>query len=234
MRLLNIGFFSILLCFSRALAETSREVRGDNYVNITQTLVGLDLQGLTVRPVGIGLFLGESYEIGLQSGQGQWTDGTGMGYYTSSSSGGGTSTSSIMVEAGEGDIQINYSAVYARMFLGNSFYFILKHAQTNWEGRALISDDDNWYYSEATVDMKVTTSVSSLGVGNQWTIGSFITIGADWFVYPIAKSHSLTYTTIDDPNSDPDELDNRMDKAANMFGTISGFQIVTFYIGITF
>ncbi len=82
--------------------------------------------------------------------------------------------------------------------------------------------------------MNVTTNVSSLGIGNQWTIGSFIIIGADWFVYPLLRSHSANYTTIYDPKSDPSGLKSKVDDAGSMFEAVSGYQIVTFYIGITF
>ena len=163
------GLVLAILFLSAPLAQAAdtRANRSDSFVFLGTSPVGIHIPTLIAPPVGLGIYLGDNWLFGVESGSvaGESQDDAG-------------STASVSFEN---------TGAYIRWFPGtNSFNYFAAVHQRKWEARAssTFSSFEAGFFTTVRADAELTASatVGTLGIGNQWIMDFGLVLAADWLV----------------------------------------------------
>ena len=161
-------FFLMVFSASVIFGASSRDNRGDSIIFIGYTPVGLHIPTLLTQPLSLGIILGESVEIGVETGS--WEESDNDGDVTFSG-------------------EFSNTGMFLRWFPGNSFYFSLSGHKREWSLTATTTLSTGTV-ALASVETKAT--VVGLGIGNQWMFDIGLYIGVEWVMLSTAISSSKT------------------------------------------
>ena len=162
--------FLTVFAASAVFGASSRQNRGDSFIFIGYTPVGLHLATLFSQPFSFGVILGETLEIGVEIGS--WEDSDNDGDVTFSG-------------------EFNNKGVFMRWFPGNSFYFSLSAHKREWTLTATSTLSTG---TVALATVTTTADVIGIGIGNQWMFDFGLYIGVDWVMLSGAASSDKTVT----------------------------------------
>lgn len=153
---------TLLMCVPvLAWGASTRENRDDSLVFVGISPVGLHVPTLLTFPVGVGLYLGESWMIGVEYGSFEVD---------------------VEDDGDEADGTFDNAGAYVRWFPGNSFYVTLAAHQRNWEANATVTVTEESTGTQRTLQARLETeaTVATLGLGNQWMADFGLVFGVDW------------------------------------------------------
>jgi len=176
-RILIICLAICAMFYNVALAQESQKVRADKTIFLGITPVGIHIPTLVAPPVGIGFYLGDSWLFGIESG-----------------------SKSLDQDDGDTKSSADFSnqGIYARWFTGNSFNILFAVHQRNWKASAVVTKSVRSGFTivteSATADLEAKATVATIGIGNQWSFGWGLVLGADWALGSALLSSSSTAT----------------------------------------
>ena len=192
--------FLMVFAASAVFGQSSRQNRGDSFIFVGYTPVGVHIATLFSQPFSFGVILGESLEIGVEFGS--WADADNDGDVTFSG-------------------EFKNAGVFLKWFPGNSFYFSLSGHKREWSLTAT-SSLSTGAIALATVETNAT--VIGVGIGNQWMFDFGMFIGVDWVVLSGAASSSKTVTISSGLTpSEQAEAQRDFDDAGDTLNDWSGF-----------
>ena len=115
-------------------------------------------------------------------------------------------------QQGDLDEETSYSnvGIVVRYFAYDIFNIIAAVHQREWKGNIIERKEPDIY---AEADLKASSSVATVGIGNQWVSDFGFTWGFDWFVSSIAISSSYSISNINNQGFTSGELQQLKDKA---------------------
>jgi len=129
----------------------------------------------------VGMYLGDSWLVGLQMGTGKLT-------YEDAK------TSGAITETAKSTMDFTTTGAYVRWFPGNSFNVLLSVDNREFALKGGYVATDGVNAIKSTVDMKTTSQVATLGLGNQWNTDFHLVIGVDWAVVSALMSNKTDFT----------------------------------------
>jgi len=200
---------------------TSADNRGDSIIFVGISPFGLHLPTLATQPLSLGVHLGDSLLLAVESGSRDFT-----------------------VKGTKNDeLSGTYSnqGIYARWFTGNSFNFLLGYHKRSLE---VVYDYEIKVATIAvplTSDVTYEANVATLGFGNQWLTDFGMVIGMDWLLLSSVTGSSFDFSTPALPGNVPLDAttQTKLDKAKqdandllDLASSIPGILVLT--IGYSF
>ena len=180
-----------------ALAADSKSNRADSTFRVVISPYGFAKEIHDPVPVTLGYYLNESFSLGVQIGS------VNRDY-----------------QPGESDEEVAYTniGIIARFFSDGSLNFIAAAHQKVWEGTLKISAQSGAY---AEADLNATSTVVTVGIGNEWVSDFGFTWGFDWIVSSTALSSSYSISNINNQGLTSSQLQILTDRAKETADTVN-------------
>ena len=155
-----------------AQAAETRANRSDSLIFLGISPFGIHIPTLIAPPVGFGIYLGDNLLIGVESGS--------VSASGDSQDDAGTSTT---------NVSFDNTGAFVRLFPGtNSFNFFAAVHKREWAVDATATfigiDQATGFFAtvQASAALTASTTVGTLGIGNQWIMDFGLVLGMDWLL----------------------------------------------------
>lgn len=156
---------------SLAFGQPTRQNRSDSLIFVGYTPVGLHIPTLFAPTLRLGFYLGDNFAIGGEIGSWEDSDSDENNTFTG---------------------EFSNTGIFIQWWPGtNSFYFSFARHQREWTVTGTTTLPSTG--SQVLATMRAKSTVSSLGIGNQWMIGAGGFIQVDWVVFSRAISESVEF-----------------------------------------
>ncbi|PCI23672.1 MAG: hypothetical protein COB67_12460 [SAR324 cluster bacterium] len=197
-----------------ALAQESQKTRGEKTLFLGKTTFGLHIPTLLAPPAGLGIYLGDSVLLGVESG-------------------------SISVDQDDGNTkssaEFTNQGIYVRIFTGNSFNFLLAVHQRNWKADATVTKTSGSTTETATASLEAKAQVATLGIGNQWSWDWGLVFGIDWVLGSSLLNSSSTSIVKTSTFVDDADATKELEEFGDFLNEVSAFPgVFNITIGLAF
>ena len=211
MRILILSIVSLFLVNGLAFGADSRANRAERIGYIGMTPIGIHIPTILTQPVQVGVFLGDSLMVGLETGEAKFEDTDSDTNATSS-------------------VTYTNQGAWTRYFAGNSFNFLFAYNKRTFSGSATVTETQTTTVNGTSVSataradasVEAVANVLTFGVGNQWNLGGFV-LGVDWLVGSSLSSSSNSYTVGTNTGVDTTTIETDLDKLGKDLNDISAF-----------